>query len=398
MEKLEVAEWLDVKPETLDRFEVSDIFNVPNTIGGFLCRQSDHRYGALVIDHVNGIPVPPQRIYCTPKLHYPFGETSDGMARNYHWPKVIEEVVVFEKLDGTNVCAYSYADATGTRYITFKTRLTPVLQSSKFGNFAGMWQELLGGSEELKDLIYGIPEVISGRRTMSFEMYGCRNKILVVYEVPLACKMLFTVDQIDASVYPPTEGSYKDSSFVLKPEAVLTSGQDLTVFYDQKRAEAEAKNVKIITEESEEVTGIEGYVFYVRSPEGWKLLKCKPPSIEASHWAGAYIPASRIIPTCWNALESAPDGKLTIPYIRELLLEEFSNKQVTASYNLIEASIAHVEASLEWRSRVQQAYAETGLFYETDGKAAVMRALSTKFTKPEMKRVYSTLFQLGVVK
>ena len=93
------AKLLDVKSEVLSEFEVEDTFNPGNRIAGVICRQSDHRYGALVITSVNGCDVTPQVIYCTPKLHYPFGSSDEG-DRTYHWPKDIKRVEVYPKLDG----------------------------------------------------------------------------------------------------------------------------------------------------------------------------------------------------------------------------------------------------------------------------------------------------------
>ena len=64
------SELLNVKSSTLTAFNVIDIFNNNNKIEGYICHNSDHRYGALVIFSVNDVEMPPQLIYCTPKLHY----------------------------------------------------------------------------------------------------------------------------------------------------------------------------------------------------------------------------------------------------------------------------------------------------------------------------------------
>ena len=108
---------------------------------------------AMVIYRVNGKATDAQFVYATPKLHYPFGRTDtlEGETRVYLFPPRVVKVEVYEKLDGTNVCAYSYADAGGTRYLTFKTRLMPFLQDGRFGQFKTMWQEL-SRDEELRRL------------------------------------------------------------------------------------------------------------------------------------------------------------------------------------------------------------------------------------------------------
>jgi len=48
--------FLDVKEDILGFFfQVQDPYN-PNTLEGYLCRQGDYRYGALVITKVNDTP------------------------------------------------------------------------------------------------------------------------------------------------------------------------------------------------------------------------------------------------------------------------------------------------------------------------------------------------------
>ena len=77
----------------------------------------------------------PQRIFATPKLHYPFGK--DG---RFHFPP-IHTAHLYEKLDGTNVLAYRYADADGRARLTYKLRLSPVLRNSKWGPFLDYWHQ-----------------------------------------------------------------------------------------------------------------------------------------------------------------------------------------------------------------------------------------------------------------
>ncbi len=52
----------------LQPFDVGDPFNDDLRLRGFLCRKSDHRYGALVITYVDDAETP-QLILATPKLH-----------------------------------------------------------------------------------------------------------------------------------------------------------------------------------------------------------------------------------------------------------------------------------------------------------------------------------------
>jgi hypothetical protein len=71
-------------------------FNDGARLEGFLCQKPNHTYGTLALLRVDGWPAP-QRIFATPKLHYPFGK--DGSVR---FP-AIHTAHLYEKLDRTNV-------------------------------------------------------------------------------------------------------------------------------------------------------------------------------------------------------------------------------------------------------------------------------------------------------
>jgi len=164
---------LEVDEKFLQPFDVTDPFNDEVRLEGFLCLRPDHRYGALALLRVDGRSAP-QRIFATPKLHYPFGK--DG---RFFFP-AIQRADLYEKLDGTNVLAYRYEDADGRTRTTYKLRLSAVLRNSKWGPFLDYWRELLERHQALPHLIE-----VNGCH-VSFEMYGARNAHLIAYEVPLA--------------------------------------------------------------------------------------------------------------------------------------------------------------------------------------------------------------------
>lgn len=264
---------LDVKPDVLQAFDFSDPYNEINkSVVGVICRQSDHRYGALVIFTVNGRETTQQVIYCTPKLHYPFSSNPETGERKYHWPD-FTDVEIYEKLDGTSICAYSYADADGKRYVTFKTRLTPVLGQSKFGDFKGLWDEVLAKNPNIRCPV----PVATGDWTYIFELYGYKNLILVLYKEPIAARLLFKVLQSNAKAYPPEcktmLNGLRDSQYdPLEPLDTLAGGskENITTLYESWRKQAEQKN--------NEMPGTmlcEGYVFYTRdNTDKWSMWKC----------------------------------------------------------------------------------------------------------------------------
>jgi len=274
MNRSDAATFLSVAETVLEEFSTIDPFNNNNALDGFICTQSDRRYGALLIWRVNGQETTPQAIYCTPKLHYPFDKFIDG--RKYKWPK-FRSVVVYEKLDGTNILCYSYTDASGNRYVTFKTRLTPVLKASKFGDFKALWDEILAAHPEVR----APREVFSGEYTFSYELYGYRNPHLILYDVALEAKFLFAVKQSDATVCLPGQFSWHPLNHV--QEATANSKDDLVKLYETLREEAEAKNAKA---DDGTIRGTEGCVFYVFTDAGELLqYKMKPDPLGIRHVA-----------------------------------------------------------------------------------------------------------------
>ena len=138
------ASLLELEPKWLQPFDVVDPFHGTH-LEGFLALKPDHRYGALAILQVDGAPVP-QRVFATPKLHYPFDRQG-----TFHFPSV-KRVRIYEELDGTNVCAYRYRDAAGMLRTTYKLRLHPVLRNGTWGPFLDMWRRMLERHPGIADL------------------------------------------------------------------------------------------------------------------------------------------------------------------------------------------------------------------------------------------------------
>jgi hypothetical protein len=374
----------DAADSCVEPFDTLDPYN-DNQISGLICKQGDHRYGALYIDAVNGIPVKGQLIYCTPKLHYPFDSAEDG-TRVFHWPP-FQAIRVYPKLDGTNICAYSYADNNGVRYVTFKTRLTPVLRLSKFGDFKSLWDEMLVRYPYLV-----APDIIrDGSFTASFELYGYRNPVLIKYQEALETKLLFLVSQKDHAVW--INSHYAPFTPVANPCLyTLQSTEDVSAFYDRLRAENKSGNV---VNDDGTISGSEGFVFYAFTAATNLMFKCKSEDIESLHWSTGGIDRNSIYTTCVNALENHDITELTADIIISLLLEEFTPDQIGKSQDRIEKALIELRQRMKFKAIIETHL--KGCPVRDQGKAPVMRYMSQFFRRDEMKAVYSMMHELGFV-
>jgi hypothetical protein len=369
------AQMLGVHEKWLSPFaDVEDPFNGNQRLTGFLCQMPDHHYGALVVTHVDGAEAA-QTVFATPKLHYPFDRK--GV---FHFPPVAS-IEIYDKLDGTNVCAYQYRNAGGQAFTTYKLRLHPVLRNGKFGAFLDMWKEMIARYP-------AIPRLAQVNDcSVSIELYGARNTHLMVYDTPLDCAVLFGVDASGT----PRPARHLDTMGV--PTALLIgrleAGRDPVEEYGRIREDLEKH---LAHTDEQKLRGSEGTVWYVQPAKGSMcLFKCKPESVESIHWAGC-INKPAVEMTCWNLLETA--DALTYDTLRPLLLEEYAEDDINKFRTCIDEVIVSVNNELEYRRRVLREYAAVGITLAHD-KAAVMRALAGTFTKAEMKRVFWILKNYG---
>ena len=365
-------ELLDLEEKWLQPFEVTDPFSGV-LLEGHLSLKPDHRYGALALLRVGGCEVP-QRILATPKLRYPFDRTG-----RFRFPPV-RQVDIYEKIDGTNVLAYAFRDADGQAHVTYKLRLYPILRNGKWGRFLDMWKEML-------DRYPGIAELpLVNGCSLSFELFGARNPHLMAYDTPLDCALLFGVDA-QGRYRPPDE---------LEPRGVplpahfgrLTAGEDPVAEYGRIREELQSR---IEPQSDQMLKGAEGTVWYVTTTDGERaLFKCKPESVEAIHWKGG-ISKGAVTATCWNLLETQD---LEYGALERLLLEEYSQEEIDAFREYIDACMAEVKEQLEFRNRVLAAYDAVGVRL-TEDKGRVMRALSMQFQRADMKKVFTVIARFG---
>lgn len=337
-----------------------------NFVEGFLSHVSDDTYGALFIEKVNGDKIP-QLVLCTPKLNYPFDK-----AGHWQFPKA-KTILRFEKLDGTNIFAYSYSDEKQS-FRTYKTRLRPFVGDTKFGPFLDMWKEILSEDKRIKRLLY-YP------LNFSFELYGARNKHLIQYDVALAAALLFARD--GQRILPPTEINNP-----IDCHTTLLLGR-ITKDYVGEYQQAQESLEMELKEVDGGYKGREGEVWYLQTEDNiWHLYKVKPHTIEIIHWAFGGIGKNVIITTCQNAFESWDEP--TVEQIKELLKEEFSDNEIENVHYRIGKHLEEVKLQHIFQLEVLEKYKETGLNF-LDDSSKVMRALSGKLDRKMMGRVFSIL-------
>lgn len=365
---IEVAmKLLDVKKDELNKFSTIDTFNNNNKLEGFICRKSDHRYGALVILSINDIPTE-QVIWATPKLEYPFNR--NGV---FDWPEVML-FQFYEKLDGTNILAYKYVFENKT-YLTFKTRLTAVVLDSGFSDFRSMWVEYMTNNSWIMEVIEDNPDY-----NLSFELYGQRNPITINYPCLLEVSLLFGVKREDSKLTPVRDLKLSVNTKI--PWCYSsTEKTDLTELYNNLRGVMSDKNKETLT--------IEGMVMYAYTNElKWRMFKCKPEEIERIHWsASGIIPSLSLMTTAMNVFESNENP--TIDDYKKLLDEEYPEELLTKNSHKINKIWVQATEKINVIKKVNEVYKlalEKGFDVKKD-KVATMRFVSQFFSKNVMGRV-----------
>lgn len=359
-------------------FQGEDPFNPGIVLQGVLSLKPDDSYGSLLLTRVDGAECS-QLVRATPKLRYPFDKGG-----GFRFPPA-REVHFYDKLDGTNILSYCYQRPDGGVAVSHKLRLAPFVRNGRWGDFLDMWKSMLRDYPQ-------IPEVVlESGCNLSFEMFGKENEHLVRYDTDLDIALLFGVKRGTGGVVPPHK--LRQGGI---PTAKLLGGAspdvELEEAYGKMRQELEKGNSKI---GEGKIAGSEGSVWYIQEPGGrTSMWKCKPESVEEIHWATG-INKAAVMATCWNALESS--DVLDYATLEPLLLEEYQHDDIIKFRGHIDACINEVNSSNAFREGVRRAYSEiksSGMDIETD-KARVMRALSQKFPKDQMSKVYGAIAGRG---
>jgi len=258
-------------------FEKVDPFNPQNTLAGFINRKKGNRQGSLYVTHVNGISVAPQFIHGTPKLEYPYKDTSDK--REYKDIDA-ESYMIAEKWNGMNVCFYKYQDATGTEFITAKSKGTPFLTDSDIGNFLTLTKEAMVQSD-IFDLLQDLKK--GKDQSMTFELCGIKEPHLVKYDFDIKLKPLFITRQHGG--IKPADGTIMYSR--LKGDNWQSMCKRLQEVDYEDNVTYRLENSLEHKYEYEHFA-TEGKVLFCLDKDGYvidrTMYKIKPQDIEEVHW------------------------------------------------------------------------------------------------------------------
>ena len=377
MTKDKAAKILNVQESRIKHFVAKDPFN-PWTLEGYIS-MSESMYGCMVITKIDNY-LTEQVIVGTPKQKYPFNRVGKFI---FPTANCIE---IYEKYDGTNILAYSYR-IKGKDYITYKTRLNPILNTSRWGDFCNMWKEMLVKYPKLEQFI--IEHVLNGIN-LSFELYGSKNKHLIEYNVPLDTVLLFGIrNDIENRVI--VDPKYIPNNYNIpyaRLETRAESPKDLESWYNKFRKVQEALNK---TTEDGYIIGSEGFVWYLEDiNDVVHQYKCKPPSVEEIHWSSHGINKNSIMTTIINAYED--NDEVTYEIVKELLLEEYEEKMIEVNKAQILEIMRKVIADLDFRDRVINTYINIPKQpnFRTQ-RIDTMRELSKNFEKKEMRKVFNVL-------
>lgn len=395
-------------------FSEIDPFN-DNFVTGIVYTE-ESKYGDILIKKVNDKEVE-QYIHTTPKIYYP-GDVDSMYKMKFDDQETYEDFFVFDKLDGTNICRFTYEDSYGKKFVSYKTRLTPFLKDGSHEKYYTLWNKILSK--------YPCINSLSDDYAYGFELYGNINKHLIKYDVELDTRILYKISKYgnielpplssDVDVKPPKYAYYSlcmvvnmnDRNNENKKDDDYYSLRINQIDDDEKLEIPKFDGIKNIydmyVEKSRKRFEIdkssEGYVFYIiKGGKVIKVWKCKPEIVIKSdidkNSGIQYIGDLDIETTCINALESVSD--LSIENLKtetkKLLSETYTELQIEVSKEFINNIVKKVFEESNMKKKIFYEYEKIkkeGFLFSTH-KKEVLGKLSLLFDKKEMSFVFKIL-------
>lgn len=364
-----------------------DPYNTDNFVSGWIQMIGGDEYGTLLIEEVNERPAP-QRIMGTPKTAYPYHRDRSWLLHSAEWIRSAP------KLDGTNICQYSYHDADGNRFTTFKLRTRPFVPA----NFRIMLDKTLRQYPGVARLQAEPGEA------MIYELYGRQNPLLIIYphDIDLIALCRRNPDSRDMEPADPENPAFTRLDCPLAsssgPSSWPSSWADIRSEYAARQSRYSQGLSKTEINGERAFYGQEGEMLYVRFPDGarskqgafTRLIKLKPPEIEEIHQALDHVPKEEAEATARNLWELTDDPQAED--LVTLLSEDWYPEQIKRSMPTIERVL---EEAIERRHREQRIL---DIFHQSsnprefrEDPAVTMRKLQNKLPKSDMQKAFTIL-------
>ena len=154
---------------------LQDPYNTGNFMTGWVQMIGGDEYGNLLIEEINERPAPQRITATTPKTSYPYRRDRAWLMNQSQWVRTAL------KYDGTNICQYSYRDAGGNRFTTFKLRTRPFVPAH--------FRVMLDRSLRKYPGVAGLS--LEPGEAMVYELYGRQNPMLIAYREEIELTALF---------------------------------------------------------------------------------------------------------------------------------------------------------------------------------------------------------------
>jgi len=282
-----IAHLLDCNIKQLKYFTKCDPFNPENTVSGYICQREGIHGGSLYITNINNKDLPPQLIYGTPKLKYPYKDFNNY---EYKLPKCAQ-IFISQKWNGMNVLLFKYKDDKGNICISGKSKGTPFLNDGQHGQFASHTRKALEVAQEAKITIDNplLKELTSPScQSKTFELCGFEEPHLVKYDFALKLQPLFTTD-MEGKLSPckGLETDFGPKQGWTESEIAKQCKEFQEKDFSSNEEYRKLHNLPHKYEYNHFV--IEGRVLYCTDKDGLvlnrTLYKIKPKDIEEVHWS-----------------------------------------------------------------------------------------------------------------
>jgi len=348
LSKEEAGDMIGAKPKNLQSFNITTPQG--HHVTGFICMQSDHRLGCLVIDKVDGEHTR-QVVFGMPKTRYPYGASGAVIVP-------AGPIQITAKLDGTNLTFYPLKNASGDIIeIVPKVRRNAMCGLSPVDptiNYLDLSLDMLQKNPAISKCI------LETGYTISTELYGYKNPHMVVYSNPLDIRVLIFLDQ-GRVVSIEEERKLLSKYDLAGPMIHFHQNAQAPQYYHSSNAffntygvrstqnfsnlEQAYRNIQQLYEGINRNAGkfiLEGSMWAVDVNGSKTILKCKPPTVEEKHFLEAGGIHDQIIEETIKKAMEVPDSDV-LGICKQLLTEDgYSARAIEQHEHRINSAIKQI--------------------------------------------------------